>query len=75
MNSQFKYVALILHGFDGEQSISVNGKTIQLQKSNLSLLSSISKFDPQGQAKAADGTKILSAIFNNDSDKLTIDLK
>lgn len=75
MNSQFKYVALILHGFDGEQSISVNGKTVQLQKSNLSLLSSISKFDPQGQAKAADGTKILSAIFNNDSDKLTIDLK
>ena len=74
MYSKFTNVALILHGFDGQQKVVVNGNSVQLQPNTISLLSPISKFDPQGSAKAADGTSTLTTVFKNNNDRITIDL-
>jgi hypothetical protein len=39
-----------------------------------SLLSPISKFDPQGAGKAADGSKTLTTVFKNSNGNITVDL-
>jgi alpha-glucosidase len=74
MDSKFTNIALILHGFDGQQKISVNGNSVQLQSNMTSLLSPISKFDPQGAGKAADGSKTLTTVFKNSNGNITVDL-
>jgi alpha-glucosidase len=72
LSSKFKYIALILHGFDGEENIKVNNETIKLNTNYSSLLSPISKFDPQGSAKAAKGSKTLTSVINNNNEKISV---
>jgi alpha-glucosidase len=74
LDSKFTNIALILHGFDGQQKISLNGNSMQLQSNMTSLLSPISKFDPQGAGKAADGSKTLTTVFKNSNGNITVDL-
>lgn len=71
--SKFKHIALVLHGFSNQQ-VSINGAAASLQKTMTYLLSPISKFDPQGQAKAADGSNTLTIIIGNSSDKISVKL-
>jgi alpha-glucosidase len=71
--SKFKHIALVLHGF-GNQQVSINGAAASLQKTMTFLLSPISKFDPQGQAKAADGSNTLTIVTGNSSDKISVKL-
>lgn len=71
--SKFKHIALVLHGFSNQQ-VSINGAAASLQKTVTYLLSPISKFDPQGQAKAADGSNTLTIVTGNSSDKISVKL-
>ena len=70
--SKFNSIALVLHGFDNLQNIKVNDATMALQQTVTSMLSAISKFDPQGAAKDAGGSKTLTTVFKNSSNIITI---
>lgn len=70
--SKFRNIALVLHGFDNLQQVSINDAAASLQKTTTYLLSPISKFDPQGQAKAADGSSTLTVVLKNNSEKMNI---
>ena len=70
--SKFNNIALILHGFDNLENIKVNDAGISLQKTTTFLLSPISKFDPQGAAKAADGSNTLTAVIKNNKENITV---
>jgi alpha-glucosidase len=70
--SKFNNIALILHGFDNLENIKVNDAGISLQKTTTFLLSPITKFDPQGAAKAADGSNTLTAVIKNNKETITV---
>lgn len=70
--SKFNNIALVLHGFDNLQNIKVNDANTSLQKTTTFLLSPISKFDPQGAAKAADGSNTLTAVIKNSKENITV---
>lgn len=70
--SKFNNIALVLHGFGNLQNIKVNDANTSLQKTTTFLLSPISKFDPQGAGKAADGSNTLSAVIKNSKGDITV---
>ena len=71
-NSKFRQVAIVLHGFDATTSISANNANASVQKSNTYMLAEISKFDPQGAAKPADGSTTQTAYIANSNDAINI---
>ncbi|GEP92946.1 alpha-glucosidase [Chitinophaga terrae (ex Kim and Jung 2007)] len=73
-SSNFRYVSLLLHGFEDMDKISVNGKGIQLQKQSYSFLSPISRFDPQGAYFEPDRCAIQQATFENGNQLINVDL-
>ena len=70
--SKFNHIALVLHGFDNLQNIKVDGTNTNLQKTTTFLLSPITKFDPQGAAKAADGSNTLTTVIKNNKENINI---
>lgn len=70
--SQFRHIALVLHGFGNQSQVWINNTAGSLQKSTTYLLSPISKFDPQGQAKDADGTSTLTVVMRNDPGAISV---
>ncbi|RBL94220.1 glycoside hydrolase family 31 protein [Chitinophaga flava] len=72
--SQFKYIRLILHGFDSNQRISVNGSSVSVSTSPFSFLSPISRFDPQGSFIPAESCTIQQATFANSNEFINVGL-
>lgn len=70
--SKFRHIALVLHGFGDQSQVTVNDAVVALQKTTTYLLSPISKFDPQGQAKAADGSNTLTLVIRNSAEKVKV---
>lgn len=64
--SKFNNLKFVFHGFSATDKLS-KGKEEQI-----SFLNRISKFDPQGNANAVEGTAVKSVVLNNSSDKLII---
>ncbi|WP_212001083.1 TIM-barrel domain-containing protein [Chitinophaga sp. HK235] len=72
--SQFKYIRLILHGFDANQRISVNGSSVSVSTSPFSFLSPISRFDPQGSFIPAESCTIQQSTFVNSNEFINVGL-
>ena len=71
-NSKFNKVKLVLHGFADISAIKLNGSSIALNDDFSSMLSPISKFDPQGNANAVEGESVKSITMKNDSASFSI---
>ena len=72
LSSKFKFIALVMHGFNSTEKIKVNGTDQGVQKFNNSFLSPISMFDPQGSEKSADGSNTLVTVFQNNNNRFSI---
>ena len=64
--SKFNNIKVVLHGF-GEMA-----KSKKLNDDFMSFLLPISKFDPQGNANAVEGTKVKSVMVKNVNEQFTI---
>ena len=70
--THFKYIKLILHGFDQANNLH-NGKAeIKLQSGNYSFLSAAAATDPQGSASAPETCPVKYALINNSSNTIEL---
>ena len=74
LSSKFNNIALVLHGWSNASSLSVNGANMQFQKTFTSMLNPLSKFDPIGNAGAAEGSNTFTTVFKNEGGKITVQL-
>ncbi|MEQ1552824.1 MAG: TIM-barrel domain-containing protein [Ferruginibacter sp.] len=72
LNSKFKNITLILHGFEIANNVVSNNATISLQQSTSSMLNPVSKFDPIGAEQGFDGSKTQTFVIKNVKEKITI---
>jgi alpha-glucosidase len=72
LNSKFKYVKLMLHGFNEVSSLKLNGNQVSSHDDFSSVLNPISKFDPQGPANKVEGEKVKSIMLKNESNAFVI---
>ncbi|AWO01384.1 glycoside hydrolase family 31 [Chitinophaga alhagiae] len=73
-SSRFRHIQLILHGFEGQEKITVNGREEALQQSTVAFIQPISRFDPQGEANPEISCKVRKAVIPNGSEKIIIHL-
>jgi len=65
-SSNFKHVALVLHGFDQSlDGINVDGKKMKLAPQQIAFLNPISKFDPTGGFNVAPHCQVKVVVFDN----------
>jgi alpha-glucosidase len=69
--SKFKYVKLLLHGFE-QQTWKVKGKSVTAKEEACSFLHSISKFDPEKSAGSVDLDHVKTLVIANDSNEISI---
>lgn len=72
--SQFRFIRLILHGFEQKQELKVNGAAQPLQQFSFSFLSPISRFDPQGSFVPADSCPVQQVTIANSNQLINVDL-
>lgn len=72
--SRFHHIKLLLHGFDGQKRVSVNGSMVPLASTGYSFLSPISRFDPQGSSIPAESCTVQQATFDNGNQLINVDL-
>jgi len=72
LSSKFKNIKLVLHGFNASSTIKLNGNVVTPNDDFSSLLTPISKFDPQGSANPVEGERVKSILFKNDNNTLSI---
>jgi alpha-glucosidase len=72
LSSKFKNIKLVLHGFNELTEVKLNGSQATLNNDFSSLLTPISKFDPQGTANPAEGENVKSILMKNNSDAISI---
>lgn len=65
-NSKFKFIQLILHGFEKQENTQVD---------EIAFLQPISRFDPQGEATPPVVCKVQKRTFANTKDEITVQLK
>ena len=65
--SNFKNIKLIFHGFGEISSVKVDGKVWSLTDEFISVLSPISRFDPQGQSNQTEGYYAKKLMLKNDN--------
>jgi len=69
--SKFHSIKLVMHGF-GTSTVKINGQQTNLNDDFSALLNALSKFDPQGSARAADGERVKSIVVKNDNGQFTV---
>ncbi|HEY9259390.1 TIM-barrel domain-containing protein [Chitinophaga sp.] len=72
--SKFHHIKLLLHGFNEQKSITVNGSPLSLQTNGYAFLSPISRFDPQGFSIPAERCTVQQATFDNGNQLINVDL-
>ncbi len=70
--SKFHHIKLVLHGFDGESAIKLNGKQVDLKDDLSAFIDPVSRFDPEGTSNAVEGAKVKSIVFKNENDRILI---
>ncbi|RPD38561.1 TIM-barrel domain-containing protein [Chitinophaga barathri] len=63
--SKFKNIQLILHGFAGQENISVEGKQVNAEKGKTSFTQPISRFDPTGETNPVISCGVLKVVVPN----------
>jgi alpha-glucosidase len=70
--SAFSEIKLVLHGFNSMNRIDVNGKVMQMEEEEITFLTPISAFDPQGEEEVISGEIVSSVQFTNLDEEITI---
>ncbi|MBC9931555.1 TIM-barrel domain-containing protein [Chitinophaga qingshengii] len=73
-SSEFHHIQLVLHGFDNQQRVTVNGNAVSVDVHPFSFLSPISRFDPQGSFIPAESCPVQVATFANSNELLNVGL-
>lgn len=70
--SHFTNLKLVFHGFEGMNSLTVNGTQVPLKLHEISFISALSKFDPLGSKGAQAAAKLPVVLIKNSNDKIVI---
>lgn len=68
-NSKFKYIAVVLHGWNDVTSFKANGNTIGLQKTYTSMLAPVS----QSTTQSWGSTKTFTGVINNGAERMVVE--
>ncbi len=70
--SHFKYIKVMLHGFDNVIAIKQNGSQLKLDQSSFAFLGAAANTDPQGSAYQAESNPVKCVTITNDQDKIQL---
>jgi len=70
--SKFSKIKIVFHGFGDLSTIKVNDKSMNINDDFSSVLTPISKFDPQGSANPFEGAKVKSIVVKNEGNEFSI---
>jgi alpha-glucosidase len=70
--SNFKYIKLILHGFEQTDSLSLGKKQLKLQGGNYAFLSAAASTDPQGSAAPAESCPVKFVVIENNTNSIKL---
>lgn len=73
--SKFKSIKLILHGFEKDIKIFINGRETTFKADFVALLTPVSKFDPQGVANPLEGADVMSHVIRNTDQEICLQFK
>ncbi|GAA4324597.1 glycoside hydrolase family 31 protein [Mucilaginibacter gynuensis] len=72
VTSKFKYVRVLLHGFETNAAVKADGKQAAAKASFVSFIAPISRFDPEGTANPVEGSNVKTLVLPNGSGQFTI---
>jgi len=70
--SHFKYIKLILHGFDQSNTLQSGNDQLKLLSSNFEFFGAAAGGDPQGSAYPAESCPVKSVIVENNTDSIKL---
>ena len=70
--SAFSEIKLVLHGFNGMNRIDVNRQIVQIKEEEITFLTPISAFDPQGAAEVISGEVVSTVVLANQDEAITV---
>jgi len=70
--SHFKYIRIMLHGFDQTAAVKLNGSQLKLEQSSFSFLGAAANTDPQGSAYEAESNPVKCVTITNDQGKIQL---
>jgi alpha-glucosidase len=70
--SNFKKIKLVFHGFGSIKSVKIDGQATSVKDEFLSLLTPVSKFDPQGQSNQAEGYHVKTVTIDSNNRVLKV---
>ena len=72
LNSKFKNILLVLHGFNNLNDITINAVPVTLKRLPNSFLSSVSFFDPLGKYGASEVSETKQALIKNEDNNIIL---
>lgn len=70
--SQFKYIKVILHGFERADAITVNNRQLKLTNGNFGYLGAATGGDPQGSTYAAESCAVKYVVIDNNNNSMKL---
>lgn len=70
--SRFKYIRLIMHGFNNSEAIALAGNKIQLKNLSYAFLGEAKCTDPQGSVVIPDTCLVKCAVIGNNADMIQL---
>jgi alpha-glucosidase len=70
--SNFKYIQLVLHGFDQVTSLQSNNGQLELKQGGFAFLGAAANTDPQVIAYPAESCQVKLITVNNDKDSIQL---
>ncbi|HEY4326565.1 MAG TPA: DUF5110 domain-containing protein, partial [Mucilaginibacter sp.] len=70
--SHFKYIKVMLHGFDQTTALRLNGKAVKLENITFAFLGAAASTDPQGSAYQTETCLVKFVTINNDEGKIQL---
>ncbi|MDN3582131.1 TIM-barrel domain-containing protein [Mucilaginibacter flavus] len=70
--TNFKYIRLVLHGFEQTTSIKTAGNNLKLQDDAIAFLGAAANTDPQGSVNAPDKSPVKTVTISNTTNNIQI---
>jgi alpha-glucosidase len=70
--SNFKYIKIILHGFDGVDNLQSGGNRVELQNGTFSFIDNAAVTDPTGGAKRLENCPVKYGTIINDNNSIKL---
>jgi alpha-glucosidase len=71
--SHFKYIKVMLHGFEQTSALKLNGSQLKLEQGTYSFLGAAANTDPQGNAYQAESAPVKFVTINNEQGKIQLE--